>query len=118
MKVFLLAAALACLAAAQPKAALQIVVTPTAALKAGIEVPFRVTIKAAKGTVVTGAAVAAVATMVDMDHGQFKYEARESKPGVYELRAKFLMGGAWNLAVTAKKGAESATVNRKIEVKD
>ncbi len=103
---------------AQPNSSLKVSVEPKAEMKADVDVPFQVTVKDAKGAPVSGAAVAVVATMVDMDHGEFKYDAKAVKPGVYEFSPKFVMGGTWNLAVKAKKGSASQTLNKKIEVKD
>lgn len=104
--------------AAQPKSSLKVNVEAKAEMKADVDVPFQVTVKDAKGSPVKGAEVLVVATMVDMDHGEFKYETKAVKPGVYEFSSKFVMGGTWNLAVKAKKGSETQTLNKKIEVKD
>ena len=51
--------------------------------------------------------------MVDMDHGEFKSAAKESTPGIYQVKPKFMMGGNWNVEVRAKKGAQSA--NNKVQ---
>ncbi len=99
-------------------AAWKVDVAAKSAIKADQEVPFEVTVKDEKGKPVAGAAVTVVATMVEMDHGEFKYEAKPSKPGVYTFSPKFMMGGAWNLAIKAAKGSESGALSRKIEVQD
>jgi hypothetical protein len=118
MKHLLLSLALAAGLAAQSKSPLQLTVEPKAEMKADVEVPFEVTVKDAKGAAVSGAAVQVVTTMVEMDHGETKYDAKQVRPGVYRFSPKFIMGGAWNLAVKATRGADSATLNQKIDVKD
>lgn len=118
MRLFCIILALACALSAETKSAFQISIEPTAPLKADVDVPFQITVKDAKGAPVAGAEVHVVATMVDMDHGEFKSDARQTGPGVYETKQNFLMGGAWNLSVRAAKGKSAATFNRKIEVKD
>ena len=115
--LFLLVALGLCLWA-QPKSSLKIDIEPKAALKADVDVPFQVTVKDAKGAPVSGAQVEVVATMVEMDHGEFKSDAKESKPGVYQTSQKFMMGGAWNLKVQAKKGSDAGTLNKKVDVQD
>jgi len=118
MKRLLLLCVAALSLVAQSKSNLKITVEPKAEVKSDVEVPFQVVVKDAKGVPVSGAAVEVVATMVEMDHGEFKYEGKPGKPGVYEFNPKFLMGGAWNLAVKVKKGADTATLSKKIDVKD
>ncbi len=98
---------------------LKVDVAPKAAVvKADVDVPFEVTVKDAKGSPVSGADVVVIATMVDMDHGEFKYEAKASKAGSYAFSPKFVMGGMWNLAVKVKKGSDTASMSKKIDVKD
>lgn len=94
------------------------VVPKTSVVKADVEVPFEVTVKDAKGAPVSGAEVVVVATMVEMDHGEFKYDAKASKAGTYAFSPKFMMGGMWNLAVKVKKGNDTAAMSKKIDVKD
>ena len=86
--------------------------------KASAEVPFEVTVKDIQGKMVEGATVQVTATMVDMDHGEFKFDGKPKRAGVYEVTPKFVMGGAWNLRIKAIKGGSSAATDRKIEVKD
>lgn len=80
--------------------------------------PSEVTVKDPKGALVEGATVEVVVTMVEMDHGEFKYEAKPVKKSVYQFNPKFVMCGAWNLAVKAKKGSAEAAINKNIDVKD
>lgn len=103
---------------AQPKSSLQITVTALKDVKAEVEVPFEIALKDAKGAPVSGADVRVIATMVDMDHGEFKYQAKSSRPGVYQFTPRFMMGGTWNLAIKAQKGADSQSLNKRFEVKD
>jgi nitrogen fixation protein FixH len=97
---------------------MKITVEPKADLKSDVDVPLEITVKDAKGAPVSGAQVEVVATMVDMDHGEFKSTAKQAKPGVYEAKQKFMMGGNWNLAVKATKGSDTASVNKRVEVKE
>jgi nitrogen fixation protein FixH len=117
MKHLVLFSLLALGLAAQPKSNLQLAVDSKAAIKADVEVPFEVTVRDAKGPV-DGASVVVIVTMVDMDHGESKYEAKPAKNGVYQFKPRFMMGGAWNLKVTATKDSSTSTMNKKIEVKD
>jgi nitrogen fixation protein FixH len=86
--------------------------------KANFDTPVTVKILDAKGKPVAGAEVETVLTMVEMDHGEFKEPAKQVKPGVYEAKQKFIMVGAWQLEVKAKKGAESAGQKFKLEIKE
>lgn len=97
---------------------LKITVSTTGDLKPDVEVPVTVTLKDASGAAVSDANVEVIATMVDMDHGEFKAPAKMVKPGVYEAKQKFMMGGNWNLKVNARKGGDSGTTDKKILVKD
>jgi nitrogen fixation protein FixH len=72
----------------------------------------------AKGQPVAGAEVETILTMVEMDHGEFKEAAKQVKPGVYESKQKFIMVGAWQIEVKAKKGANSASQKFRYEVKE
>jgi nitrogen fixation protein FixH len=56
--------------------------------------------------------------MVEMDHGEFKESAKQVKPGIYEAKQKFIMVGAWQIEVKAKKGANSASQKFRYEVKE
>ena len=96
----------------------KITAKPTGPLKPNVDVPFEVRVTDAKGAPVEGAAVELVLTMVDMDHGEFKSSAKQTKPGIYTATSKFMMGGAWNVEVRAKKGSDSASSKQKIQVKD
>lgn len=97
---------------------LKLDIVPKGELKSDVDVPLQVTVKDAKGAPVSGADVEVIATMVDMDHGEFKSAAKQVKPGVYEAKQKFMMGGNWNLKVKAKKGGQAASMDKKIEVKE
>lgn len=97
---------------------LQIAIEAKADLKPDVDVPLQITVKDAKGAPVAGAEVEVIATMVDMDHGEFKAEAKQTKPGVYSASEKFMMGGNWNLAVKVKKGSQTGSINKKIFVKE
>ena len=91
---------------------------PRADLKADAPVPVEVTVKDAKGAPVDGAQVQLVLTMVEMDHGASKFDATQVRPGVYEAKPKFMMGGKWNIEMRAKKGSDSATAKQQVEVED
>ncbi len=84
--------------------------------KANFDAPLTIMVKDAKGAPVSGAEVEAVLTMVEMDHGEFKYAAKQTKPGTYQAMAKFIMVGKWQLEVRAKKGADSATQKFQFEI--
>lgn len=108
--------AAAALLVAQNAAGWNLALEVKGALKAGPPVPVQVTLKDAKGAMVEAATIELVVTMVDMDHGESKYQAQEVKPGIYEAKPKFLMEGKWNIAVRAAKGADSASMNLQVEV--
>ncbi len=110
---------LVALGLAAQTSSLKIDVAPkTPVVKADADVPFEVTVKDAKGAPVSGAEVVVIATMVDMDHGEFKYDAKASKAGSYAFSPRFVMGGMWNLVVKVKKGSDTASISKKIDVKD
>lgn len=96
----------------------KITLKPRADLKADVPVPVEVTVKDAKGAPVEGAQVELVLTMVEMDHGASKFPATQVRPGVYEAKPKFMMGGKWNVEMRAKKGPESASAKQQVEVED
>jgi nitrogen fixation protein FixH len=87
-------------------------------VKANYETPLTVKITSADGKPVAGADVETILTMVEMDHGEFKEAAKQVKPGVYETKHKFIMVGAWQIEVKAKKGAASASQKFRYEVKE
>jgi len=116
IRIMLLAAAALCLCA-QPKSDFKITVQPKAPLTSNAEVPVEILIKDTKGAAVSGAQVEVVATMIDMDHGEFKYTARQTKPGIYEIKPGFVMDGTWKLAVKATKNGKSGSMDQKVEVK-
>jgi nitrogen fixation protein FixH len=87
-------------------------------VKANYDTPLTVKITGADGKPVAGAEVETILTMVDMDHGEFKEAAKQVKPGVYESKQKFIMVGAWQIEVKAKKGASSASQKFRYEVKE
>lgn len=84
--------------------------------KANFETPLTITIQDAKGSPVSGAEVEAVLTMVDMDHGEFKHKANQTKAGTYQAAVKFVMVGAWQIEVRAKKGSETAAKKFRYEI--
>lgn len=112
--LFLSFAATLCAADANWKLSVQ----PLGKLSAASEVPMQVKVTDAKGAPIDAAQVELVLTMVEMDHGEFKHAAKQSKPGLYDTKAKFIMSGAWNIEVRAKKGADSATKKFRFDVKD
>jgi nitrogen fixation protein FixH len=87
-------------------------------VKANYETPLTVKITGADGKPVAGAEVETVLTMVEMDHGEFKEAAKMVKPGVYESKHKFIMAGAWQIEVKAKKGKASKSEKFRYEVKE
>ena len=94
----------------------KITLSPKSDWKADKPVPVEVLVKDAKGGPVADADVQLVLTMVDMDHGETKVPAKQSKPGVYEAKAKFMMDGKWNIEVRAKKGSASSTMKQQVNV--
>lgn len=84
--------------------------------KANFDTPVTISIRDAKNAPLGGADVEAVLSMIDMDHGEFKYKANQLKPGIYEANAKFVMVGAWQIEVRAKKGSETASKKFRHEI--
>ncbi len=116
MRKFVLAI---CLSSAMAMAAdWKLSLKPRADLKADAPVLVEVTVKDAKGAPVEGAQVQLVLTMVEMDHGATKFDATQIRPGIYEAKPKFMMGGKWNIEMRATKGSESATAKQQVEVED
>ena len=87
-------------------------------VKANYDTPLTVKITGADGKPIAGAEVETILTMVEMDHGEFKESAKQVKPGIYEAKQKFIMVGAWQIEVRAKKGANSASQKFRFEVKE
>lgn len=87
-------------------------------VKANYDTPLTIKITTPDGKPVAGAEVETILTMVEMDHGEFKDAAKQVKPGVYESKQKFVMAGAWQIEVKAKKGAASASQKFRYEVKE
>ena len=87
-------------------------------VKANYDTPLTIKITGPNGKPVTGAEVETILTMVEMDHGEFKESAKQVKPGIYEAKQKFIMVGAWQIEVKAKKGAATATEKFRYEVKE
>lgn len=87
-------------------------------VQANYDTKLTVKVLDAKGKPVEGAEVETILTMVEMDHGEFKEVAKSVKPGVYEAKQKFIMVGAWNIEVKAKKGKETASQKFRYEVKE
>ena len=87
-------------------------------VKANYDTPLTVKITGADGKPIVGAEVETILTMVEMDHGEFKESAKQVKPGIYEAKQKFIMVGAWQIEVKAKKGANSASQKFRYEVKE
>lgn len=81
------------------------------------DIPVIITIRDGKNSPVSGAEVEAVLTMIEMDHGEFKHAAKQIKAGTYQANVKFVMGGAWQLEVRAKKGSDSAAQKFQFKVK-
>ena len=88
------------------------------AVKANYDTPLRIMITGPNGKPVEGAEVETILTMVEMDHGEFKESAKQVKPGIYEAKQKFIMVGAWQIEVKAKKGAARASEKFRYEVKE
>jgi nitrogen fixation protein FixH len=86
--------------------------------KANFDTALTITVKDGKGAPVAGAEVEAILTMVDMDHGEFKSVAKQVKPGVYQAKTKFIMVGAWQIEVKAKKGADMAGAKFRHEINE
>jgi nitrogen fixation protein FixH len=89
-----------------------------AKVQANYDTQLTIKVLDAKGKPVEGAEVETILTMVEMDHGEFKEAAKQVKPGVYQAKQKFIMVGAWNIEVKAKKGANSASQKFRYEVKE
>ncbi len=87
-------------------------------VKANFETPITVKLTDAGGKPVAGAEVETILTMVEMDHGEFKETAKQVKPGVYEAKQKFIMAGAWQIEVKARKGAQTPSQKFRYEVKE
>src|SRR5204863_9142244 len=87
-------------------------------VKANYDTTLTVKITDSKGKPVEGAQVETVLTMIEMDHGEFKEVASQVKPGVYEAKQKFIMVGAFQIEVRAKKGDASTSQKFKYEVKE
>jgi nitrogen fixation protein FixH len=104
--------------AGQDKSAWKIQYELPKQVKANYDTPLTVKLTSADGKPVAGAEVETILTMVEMDHGEFKEVAKQVKPGVYESKQKFIMVGAWQIEVKAKKGAKSASQKFRYEVKE
>ncbi len=87
-------------------------------VKANYDTPLTVKITDADGKPIAGAEVETILTMVEMDHGEFKESAKQVNPGIYEAKQKFIMAGAWQIEVKAKKGAHIASQKFRYEVKE
>jgi nitrogen fixation protein FixH len=103
---------------AQPAPDWKITVQPPAVLKSDADMAMQVKVTDAKGAPVAGAKVEWVLTMIDMDHGEFKTVAKETKPGIYAGKSQFMMGGGWNMEVRVVKGAQKKVEKIKLQVKD
>jgi nitrogen fixation protein FixH len=119
MRIFLLSLVVCALGLfGQDKSAWKIQYELPKQVKANYDTPLTVKIVDAKGQPVACAEVETILTMVEMDHGEFKEAAKQVKPGVYESKQKFIMVGAWQIEVKAKKGANSASQKFRYEVKE
>lgn len=119
MRKYLLAFAISVTAMfAQQKANWKIQYELPAKVQANYDTPLTVKITDSSGKPVEGAEVETILTMVDMDHGEFKEAAKPQKPGVYKASQKFIMAGAWQIEVKAKKGAQTASQKFRYEVKE
>ncbi len=85
---------------------------------ANYDTPMKVTVNDGKRKPVSGAAVELVVTMIDMDHGEHKWPARMTAPGVYEGKANFFMVGSWNLQTRVTKGKQSKVQTTRVDVKE
>lgn len=81
------------------------------------ETPITITIRDENNKPLGGAEVEAVLTMVEMDHGEFKYSAKQVKPGTYEANVRYVMGGDWQLEVRAHKGSDSVSKKFVLKIK-
>jgi len=72
-------------------------------------VEFTARIGNARDQPVEGAVVELFLNMPSMNMGENKVRLTEKEPGVYAGKAVFTMKGAWEVAVRASKGSESAT---------
>lgn len=86
--------------------------------RANFDTTIDVQLADAKGAPLAGADVQVVLTMIDMDHGEFKSPAKAVKPGMYRAAVKFIMVGAWQIEVRAKKGAEAASKKFRFEMNE
>lgn len=117
-KFFLSLAAFTLVLAGQEKSNWKIQYELPKQVKANFDTPLTVRITGLDGKPVVGAEVETILTMVEMDHGEFKESAKQVKPGIYEAKQKFIMAGAWQIEVKAKKGAISASQKFRYEVKE
>jgi nitrogen fixation protein FixH len=85
-------------------------------LRANYDTPVYIAIADANKKPVNGADVEVVLTMVDMDHGEFKHLAKQIKPGFYQANVKFIMVGAWQVEVKAKKGDDTQSEKFRQEI--
>jgi len=69
---------------------------------------FTVRVTDASGHPVTGASVTADLAMPTMDMGRNEVAARPGRPGSYTGTGRFTMSGAWQVAVTVRRGTEAA----------
>lgn len=119
MRKYLLSLALTTITlAAQQKANWKIEYELPAKVKANFETTLNVKLSDAQGKPIAGAEVETILTMVDMDHGEFKQNAKPSKPGIYSSKHNFIMVGSWQIEVRAKKGSQAASQKFRYEVKE
>ncbi len=117
-KLLLSLAAFTLVLVGQDKSAWKIQYELPKQVKANYDTPITVKITGADGKPIAGAEVETILTMVEMDHGEFKENAKQVKPGIYEAKQKFIMVGAWQIEVKAKKGVNSASQKFRYEVKE
>lgn len=96
----------------------KITTEPQKKIMANYDTPMKVTVRDAKGNPISDATVVLAETMIDMDHGEYKWPAKMTSPGVYEGKANFYMVGSWNLETRVTKGKLSKVVKTRVDVKE
>ena len=112
---FLLLLSVAVNGPAQTSPDWKITAEPQKEIRANYDTPMKISVKDGKGKPVTAAVELAV-TMIGMDHGEYKWPAKMTAPGVYEGSANFFMVGAWNLKVRVKKGRLTKVLTTRVDV--
>jgi hypothetical protein len=105
-------------ALSQPAPDWKVAAEPGKKLVANYETPMKVQVTGANGKPLTGAAVELVGTMIGMDHGEHKWPATMTAPGIYEGKVNFFMIGPWNLEVRVRKNNQSLAKKIRFDVKE